>query len=195
MTTTIHPIETIVSDPDVRSGQPIIAGTSVSVADIAAAMNFKGRTPAELAEQFTLTLAEVHAALAYYYAHQSAIDAIIHAERDRAEAQRDWQARRAWLESLKPQIAAFCQRWQIVEFALFGSVLTEDFRPDSDIDVLVTFAPEARIGLFDLTAMEGQLRSIFGREVDLVERRGVEQSSNLSRRQSILESAEVLHAA
>jgi predicted nucleotidyltransferase/uncharacterized protein (DUF433 family) len=193
--TEILTIESIVSDPQVRGGQPLVAGTGVTVADLAAATRFQGLTPAQLTERFTLTLAEVHAALAYYYAHQSAIDALIRAERDRAEALRDRQQRRAWIETLKPPIAAFCQRWQIVEFALFGSVLTEDFRPDSDIDVLVTFAPGAGISLFDFSHMEDELKAIFGRDVDLVERRGVEQSTNPHRRQSILESAEVLHAA
>ncbi len=49
------------------------------------------------------------------------------------------------------KIADFCRRWKITEFALFGSVLRDDFRPDSDVDVLVTFAPDARWGLFPFT--------------------------------------------
>lgn len=93
------------------------------------------------------------------------------------------------------QIKEFCQRWQITEFALFGSVLREDFRPDSDIDVLVTFAPEAHHTLFDLVHMENELKAIFQREVDLVSRRGVEQSRNYLRRNEILSSAQVIYAA
>lgn len=93
------------------------------------------------------------------------------------------------------QITEFCQRWQITEFALFGSVLREDFRPDSDIDVLVTFAPEAHHTLFDLVHMENELKAIFQREVDLVSRRGVEQSRNYLRRNEILSSAQVIYAA
>ncbi len=50
-------------------------------------------------------------------------------------------------------IEAFCQKWQIIEFALFGSVLRDDFRPDSDIDVLVTYAPDADRSLADYLAM------------------------------------------
>jgi predicted nucleotidyltransferase len=91
------------------------------------------------------------------------------------------------------QIANFCRRWQITEFALFGSVLRSDFRPDSDIDVLVSFAPTARWGLFDLARMQEELTQIFGRKVDLVSRRGIEASRNYLRRKSILNSAQVVH--
>ena len=93
------------------------------------------------------------------------------------------------------QIADFCRRWKISEFALFGSVLRQDFRSDSDIDVLVTFAPSARWGLFDLATMQEELTQIFGRKVDLVSRRGVEASRNYMRRQAILNSAQVVHVA
>ena len=92
-------------------------------------------------------------------------------------------------------IAAFCHRWQIVEFALFGSVLREDFRSDSDVDVLVTFAPEARWTLFDFVQMQRELETMLGRKVDLVSRRGLEASRNYIRRQAILSSAEVVHVA
>src|SRR5436305_8175152 len=84
------------------------------------------------------------------------------------------------------EIQSFCRRWQIVELSLFGSVLREDFRPDSDVDVLVTFAPEARPSLFDMVGMQEELEAIFGREVDLVERKAVEQSENYIRRKRIL---------
>ena len=93
------------------------------------------------------------------------------------------------------QIADFCRRWQITEFALFGSVLRQDFRSDSDIDVLVTFAPSARWGLFDLATMQEELAQIFGRKVDLVSRRGIEASRNYIRRKAILNSAQVVHVA
>lgn len=83
-------------------------------------------------------------------------------------------------------IADFCQRWQVTEFALFGSVLRDDFGPDSDVDVLVAFAPEATHSLFDLVRMEDELRTIFGRSVDLVTRRAVERAANEWRRKNIL---------
>ena len=93
------------------------------------------------------------------------------------------------------QITEFCQRWQITEFALFGSVLRDDFRPDSDIDVLVTFSSEAHHTLFDLVHMENELKEICQRDVDLVSRRGIEQSLNYLRRHEILSSAQVIYAS
>ncbi len=85
-------------------------------------------------------------------------------------------------------IADFCRKWQVTEFALFGSVLRDDFGPDSDVDVLVSFAPDVRYSLFDLVHMQDELRDLFGRDVDLVTRRAVERSMNAWRRQAILGS-------
>ena len=93
------------------------------------------------------------------------------------------------------KVAAFCQRWKIVELSLFGSVLREDFRPDSDVDVLVTFAPEADWSLFDHMAMEEELSAAVGRKIDLLSRRAIERSANWIRRQAILESAEPFYVA
>jgi predicted nucleotidyltransferase len=93
------------------------------------------------------------------------------------------------------KIADFCGRWHIIEFAVFGSVLREDFRPDSDIDCLVTFDPDAKWTLLDHVRMERQLSELLARPVDLVSKRAIERSSNYLRRRAILESAEVLYAA
>lgn len=93
----------------------------------------------------------------------------------------------------KDEIADFCHRWKITELSLFGSVLRDDFGPDSDIDVLVTFAPEASWSLLDHVTMQDELRMIFGRDVDLLSRRGLEHSRNYLRRKAILDSAEVIH--
>jgi len=95
----------------------------------------------------------------------------------------------------RKKIAEFCRRWKITEFALFGSVLRDDFRPDSDVDVLVTFAPDTRYSLFDLVHMQDELQQIFGREVDLVERKAVEKSENYIRRKHILSSVEPVYVA
>lgn len=92
------------------------------------------------------------------------------------------------------QIRAFCTRWGITEFALFGSVLREDFGADSDIDVLATFAPEHRPTGLEVVRMERELFELFGRSVDLITRRGVEQSRNARIRQEILSTAEVIYA-
>ena len=95
----------------------------------------------------------------------------------------------------KKKIGEFCNRWKVVEFSLFGSILREDFHANSDVDVLVSFAPEAKVSLFDMVDMQDELKGIFGREVDLVSRNGVEYSRNYLRRKNILESAQVIHAA
>lgn len=89
----------------------------------------------------------------------------------------------------REKVAAFCGKWRITEIALFGSVLREDFRPDSDVDVLVKFAPDAEWSLFDHVAMQDELSGILGRKVDLVSRSAVERSENWIRRKAILESA------
>jgi predicted nucleotidyltransferase len=93
------------------------------------------------------------------------------------------------IELPRRELEAFCKRWKITEVALFGSVLREDFRPDSDIDMLVTFATEARWSLFDHVTMQDELEEIFGREVDLMTRRSVEESRNAFRRRAILSTA------
>ncbi len=91
------------------------------------------------------------------------------------------------------KIAEFCARWQITEFALFGSVLRDDFRPDSDIDVMVQFHPEAHPTLFDLTYMENELKILFQRDVDLVTRKGIATSRNYLQQKAILSSAQVIY--
>jgi predicted nucleotidyltransferase len=92
-------------------------------------------------------------------------------------------------------IADFCRRWRITEFALFGSVLRDDFRPDSDVDVLVTFAADARWGLLDFIRAQRELSDVLQRTVDLVERPAIEKSRNPVTRRWILETAEVIHVA
>ena len=92
------------------------------------------------------------------------------------------------------ELSDFCRRWKIIELALFGSVLRDDFQPDSDIDVIVTYALEAEWSLLDHIEIEGELASLFGRDVDLVTRRAVEQSHNWIRRKGILDSAQVVYA-
>ena len=95
----------------------------------------------------------------------------------------------------KDKVAEFCRRWKITEFALFGSVLRDDFRPDSDIDVLVSFAPEACWRFYDLVSMKEELEAMFGRPVDLVEKRLVEHSENYIRRKHILNHREIIYVA
>jgi len=91
------------------------------------------------------------------------------------------------------ELQAICQRWQIVELALFGSVLRPDFNPDSDIDVLVTFSEIAKITFFDLDTIEQQLSQLFHRPVDVVTKRAIEQSHNPIRRKNILDHSKVIY--
>lgn len=93
----------------------------------------------------------------------------------------------------RKRLADFCKRWNVSEFAVFGSVLRADFRPDSDIDVLVSFPTGINVSLFDMVHMQDELKEMFGRDVDLISKRGVETSRNYLRRRAILESAQVIH--
>lgn len=89
------------------------------------------------------------------------------------------------------QVAAFCERHQVLELALFGSAVRGAFGPDSDVDVLVTFAPGAKISMFDLVDMADELTDIMGRPVDLVTKQGLKPRI----RESVLESSKVIYAA
>jgi len=89
-------------------------------------------------------------------------------------------------------IEDFCLKWKVTEMSLFGSVISKNFRPDSDIDVLVSFKDNAGWSLFDFVDMVDELKVIFGRKVDLVEK---DSLKNPFRRQSILSANEVIYAA
>lgn len=89
-------------------------------------------------------------------------------------------------------ISAFCRKWRIEELALFGSVLRDDFSPESDVDILVTFLPEARVSLFDFVEMKEELEKVLQRKVDLVSKGGLR---NPFRRHEILNTRQVVYAA
>ncbi|MEA2239858.1 MAG: uncharacterized protein QOC81_4582 [Thermoanaerobaculia bacterium] len=95
----------------------------------------------------------------------------------------------------REKLRDFCRRWKITEFSLFGSVVRDDFGPESDVDVLVTFAADARWSLFDMSDMNDELKILFDRDVDLLTRRAVEGSLNPIRKTSILNSAVMLDVA
>lgn len=98
-------------------------------------------------------------------------------------------------ELYRQAIADFCRRWGVAELAIFGSALREDFRPDSDVDVMVTLEKGVERTFQDWLRMIEELERIFGRKVDLVERRSVERSKNYIRRRHILEHTEPLYVA
>ena len=93
------------------------------------------------------------------------------------------------------EIKNFCKKYAINEFSLFGSVLTDEFNSESDVDILVSFDENAKHTLFDFSRMKSELEPLLGYEVDLVSRRGLESSKNLIRKNAILESAEPVYAA
>lgn len=92
-------------------------------------------------------------------------------------------------------IEAFCRRHRIRRLSLFGSVLREDFGPDSDVDVLVDFDQGIDLGLVEIVSMERELSEILGRKVDLVDREEVRRSGNYIRRRHILSTAETVYVA
>jgi uncharacterized protein len=92
----------------------------------------------------------------------------------------------------RERIEAFCRKWKIREFTLFGSVLRNDFRPDSDVDVMIVFESGVRPQIDDWLDMEDELTAIFGRRVDLVEKSRV---INPFIQHQILRNHQVLYAA
>lgn len=93
------------------------------------------------------------------------------------------------------QIADCCRRWKVSRLAVFGSAATGKLRADSDIDLLVTFSPDAQWSMFDHYRMEEELTHLFGREVDLVSIKAAEEGINPICRREILESARQIYAA
>ena len=91
------------------------------------------------------------------------------------------------------QIRSFCDRWQVSEFALFGSVLRDDFHSGSDVDILIQFHPDSHPTLFDLVQMEDELKAVFNRDIDLITRKGIATSKNYLRREAILNSAQIIY--
>lgn len=92
------------------------------------------------------------------------------------------------------EIAAFCKRWKATELSLFGSTVRDDFSQDSDIDALISFSSQSEWGLFDHIQMKQELKELFGRNVDLITQRALEQSHNELLRAEILESAQVIYS-
>lgn len=99
------------------------------------------------------------------------------------------------VELPRDAIEDFCRRWRIAELAVFGSILRDDFGPESDIDFLVTFSPEAAGSLMDRVSMKDELEDLLGRNVDLVSRRGMERNRNWIRREGVLGTARSFYVA
>jgi uncharacterized protein with HEPN domain/predicted nucleotidyltransferase len=95
------------------------------------------------------------------------------------------------LQASPSQIADFCQRWNIIELALFGSILRDDFRPDSDIDILASFARNTSWNIFDFIQMQEQLETMLGRDVDLTQK---QQINNPFSRSQILATCHIIYS-
>lgn len=91
------------------------------------------------------------------------------------------------------QLVGFCDRHQIAELALFGSILRDDFCSDSGVDILVTYCPHVQRGLLEKVAMKAELESLVNRKVDLVSKKAIENSRNWIRHRNILSSFEVIY--
>lgn len=91
------------------------------------------------------------------------------------------------------QLIEVCRQWKIAELALFGSVLREDFRENSDIDLLISFAPDAPQGLLTLARIKHQLEELLDRPVDLVIKEAIQEGDNWIRRQEILSTAVIIY--
>lgn len=94
------------------------------------------------------------------------------------------------------QLANFCKQHHILELSLFGSVLRDDFRSDSDVDILVVFDHSANphLSLMDVVGIEYQLEEMVRREVNLIEKRSIVSSDNWIRRKNILNTAQVIYS-
>jgi predicted nucleotidyltransferase len=104
---------------------------------------------------------------------------------NRRERPLGWIMSRAKVEIPKEEIAEFCRRHHICKLALFGSVLSDDFRPDSDVDILVEFEPGHTVGLLRMAGLELELSEILGRKVDL---RTLAELSRYFRHEVLLDS-------
>lgn len=93
------------------------------------------------------------------------------------------------------KLRAFCERWKIDEILVYGSVARGEDRPDSDIDLLVTFTPDAEWTLLDHVRLEEELSELMGRQVDMQTKRAIQESRNALRREMILSEAEPFYAA
>ena len=155
-----------------------------------------GETPETIVEEVLpqLTLPQVYEAMRYYFVHRAEIDQEREDHQDELRkifaTRRNKRLKKFALP--KKKILAFCKRWNVTEFSLFGSVLRDDFRLDSDVDVLVSIDPAVSIGLFEVVDMKLELEKLFKRSVDLVEKEGLR---NPYRRKEILRTAQVIYAA
>lgn len=93
-----------------------------------------------------------------------------------------------------PQIADFCRRWRIARLEMFGSARRDDFRPNSDLDLGATYAPDAHWSLLDRSRRKLELESLLGRSVDLLNRRALKKAVHQQRAAEILAQVQLVYA-
>lgn len=103
-----------------------------------------------------------------------------------------WFPYQSAIELPRKEIVEFCQKWKIEQLYIFGSILRNDFRVNSDVDVMVQFAVDAKWG-FEIVEMKQELEKIFKRKVDLLTKKSIEQSDNWIRKQEILATAKLIY--
>jgi predicted nucleotidyltransferase len=91
------------------------------------------------------------------------------------------------------EISQFCQKWHIIKMGIFGSILSPQYRPDSDIDILIQFNPAARQGLLTIAKIKLELENKLHRAIDIAIWEGVENSDNWIRRKSILDTVTIIY--
>jgi predicted nucleotidyltransferase/uncharacterized protein (DUF433 family) len=176
----------IMVEPDVLGGEPHIAGRRIGVAHIATWIVYQGASPEDIANEFHLSLGEVHAALAYYYDHKDEIDAVIATSQQRASRTADMfetihvddhgRAMRAIVkldERTIQQIRDILVRHGVTHAGVFGSFARGEADLESDVDILIESPPG--MTLFDLAGLGNDLELALGRSVDLVTYRSLNQ--------------------
>ena len=96
---------------------------------------------------------------------------------------------------MEEEIRKICEKWGISEFSVFGSYVRNELKEDSDVDVLISFKDNVRCTLFDLAHLQSELEKIFGRKVEIITKRGLENSRNYIRKNAILSEAKLIYAA
>ncbi|MBI3961063.1 MAG: nucleotidyltransferase domain-containing protein [Chloroflexi bacterium] len=91
-------------------------------------------------------------------------------------------------------VADYCRRWQVVELAVFGSVLRDDFSDESDVDLLLTFDDSAQGTLYEYVLMKEEMEKLLNRDVDLIDRRALQRSKNRIRREEIEQTAKTIYS-
>jgi len=96
---------------------------------------------------------------------------------------------------MEEKIKDFCKKWGISEFSIFGSYIRNELREDSDVDVLISFKDNVKYTLFDMVHIQKELENMFERKVDVITKKGLENSRNHIRKKAIFNEAKLIYAS